>query len=259
VANLHRIDLAPRGIGPLLLRGRLLALATLLALWPTLASAQIAFIAPTAPPADNGDRIANTQWVNNFLSVLPLPSGKIWIGSAGNVATPQTPSGDCTLSLAGVVTCTKTNNVVFAPSATTDTTNANNISSGTLPIARGGTNDSGTSWTTYTPTITSQGGAPGATTPTGRWKSIGKTVFVEISVTITSAGTATGLLFATLPVTAVTGPIQAMAGVESAVSGKSCKSFIASGDTRAGISFYDNTTVWAASNVVTTQGVYESN
>jgi hypothetical protein len=66
-------------------------LALLLIAASTLAvNAQMAFIAPTAPVTDNGDRIANTQWVNQFIGQgLPLPSGKIWIGSAGGLATPQ--------------------------------------------------------------------------------------------------------------------------------------------------------------------------
>jgi hypothetical protein len=65
----------------------------------------LALIAPTAPTADNSNRIATTAWVNNYVNAgLPLASGKIWIGSVGNIAVPQTPSGDLTVSNAGVFT-----------------------------------------------------------------------------------------------------------------------------------------------------------
>lgn len=87
---------------------RRLAFAALLTLAPTLASAQLAMISPTAPLTDNNNRIANTAWVRTFFGGgLPLASGKIFIGSAGNLATPQTMSGDCTLSASGVITCTQ--------------------------------------------------------------------------------------------------------------------------------------------------------
>jgi hypothetical protein len=87
---------------------RRLALAALLALAPSLASAQFATIGPTPPTSDNGDRLATTAWVNAFAAgSIPLQSGKIFIGSAGNLAVGQTPSGDCTLSLSGVITCTQ--------------------------------------------------------------------------------------------------------------------------------------------------------
>lgn len=87
---------------------RRLALAGLVALWPALAFAQFATIGPTPATSDNGDRLATTAWVNLFAAgSIPLQSGKIFIGSGGNLAVGQTPSGDCTLSLTGVITCTQ--------------------------------------------------------------------------------------------------------------------------------------------------------
>jgi hypothetical protein len=61
-------------------------------------------------------------------------NGQIQYNNAGSFGG-FTPSGDCTITTSAV-TCTKTNGAAFAPSATTDTTNASNITSGTLSSSR---------------------------------------------------------------------------------------------------------------------------
>lgn len=63
-------------------------------------------------------------------------SAQIPIAQSGSAYAPETVSGDGSLAANGALTVTKTNGVAFAPSATTDTTNAANISSGALPAGR---------------------------------------------------------------------------------------------------------------------------
>jgi hypothetical protein len=91
----------------------------------------------TVATADNSTNIATTAWVRNLATTaFPLAQNDIFVGNASNVAVAVAMSGDCTIVAAGTVTCTKTNGVNFATSATTDTTVATNITSGTLPVAR---------------------------------------------------------------------------------------------------------------------------
>jgi hypothetical protein len=83
--------------------------------------------------------------------------------------------------------------------ANVDTTNAANISSGLLAVARGGTNDAGTAWTAYAPSITPGGGAFTSASATGRYKQLGKTVFYQISLAVVTIGPATNNVVMGLP------------------------------------------------------------
>jgi len=75
---------------------------------------------------------------------------------------------------------------------------------GTLPVANGGTGDTGTAWTQTTPTPGCTSGS-GTLSSTLRTKTIGKTLFFSATVTVTTLNTCAGILYVPLGVTASTG------------------------------------------------------
>jgi hypothetical protein len=132
----------------------------------------------------------------NFPPVSQQGSGQIAVGQSGADPLPKTMSGDATLASSGALTVAGINGV-----------------------------DQTAAWTTYTPTITAQAGTPAATSATGRYRQIGKTVIAEMDVTITSAGTASGAVNVSLPLTAAAFRYAGF-GFEYAVTGKGGAGYI---------------------------------
>ncbi|MDE2471875.1 MAG: hypothetical protein KGL35_24905 [Bradyrhizobium sp.] len=85
---------------------------------------------------------------------------------------------------------------------------------GTLPVANGGTGDTGTAWTAFTPSLSC--GTATFTVNSARSKTLGKTTFIETDFTITAIGTCTNLVTFTLPNTA--NSAAALSGEEISVS-----------------------------------------
>lgn len=67
-----------------------------------------------------------------------------------------------------------------------------------LSVALGGTGDTGTAWTSYTVTVTR---STGTATAVGWWKSIGKTVFYNVTISFSTA--VTGAVAFNLPIAAL--------------------------------------------------------
>lgn len=113
-----------------------------------------------------------------------------------------------------------------------------------------------TAWTTYVPTITAASGTLTTASATGRYRQIGKTVFVEMILTITTNGTGSGTVRATLPVNPQADAI--LAGRGNLVSGKALQGAISTSNNLVNITNYDNTYPGASGESLILSGVYES-
>lgn len=131
-----------------------------------------------------------------------------------------------------------------------------------LAIGSGGTADTGTAWTTYSPSLTcSGGGSVALNATTGRHKTLGKTVFWEFETNlINGKGTCAGELLISLPVTAV-GANTALFGSRRS-DNQAVIVRIDSGATAAQLNYYNGVAIPAGALLtpdIAGGGVYESN
>lgn len=111
-------------------------------------------------------------------------------------------------------------------------------------------------YTPYTPTVTASSGTFTTVSATGRHKKRGRTVFINIVVTITTVGTASGAVQVTLPFVSAA-VAQIISGRETAV-GTQINGLIGASASMMQILEYDATTIAASGRTLVLSGSYES-
>ncbi len=124
------------------------------------------------------------------------------------------------------------------------------------------TTNHGGDWVSYAPTASASGpGAFTAVIPSGRFCKIRTRLHLELSIQFTNAGTATGFVQASLPVSASSSMIQSiLTGAELSTTGKALYGFISTGSSVIQVRYFDNSqTATSANNGTSYQitGTYE--
>jgi DNA gyrase/topoisomerase IV subunit A len=115
-------------------------------------------------------------------------------------------------------------------------------------------------WTAYTPTVAAATGSLASASAVGWYRAVGKTVFVRLRVTITSVGTGSGAINASLPFTVrnASGVYQMVLGRENALSGALLAGIGLPGTNTLAIAKYDGASIGANGVFLDMNGVYEA-
>lgn len=136
------------------------------------------------------------------------------------------------------------------------TSSANGVKNANLSTTAG---EPGGAWTTWSPTITAETGTfTTVSSSNAKYTRIGNTIIFKLTITITTAGTASGALFFTLPVNMSTAAEVSIGyGRENQSTGSQLQ--VASNTTsKASVFKYDGLTIIASSRTIELKGVYEA-
>lgn len=117
--------------------------------------------------------------------------------------------------------------------------------------------DTALPWTVYTPQVASSGGALTTFTATGRFQRLGKIIFVQARVNITTVGVASGSLRVFMPVTPNPAFDYTLSGWEIGdFSG--AEGIILAGDAFASVRYTSGASLVVNGNTAVITGVYEA-
>lgn len=136
-------------------------------------------------------------------------------------------------------------------------TAGNSVTLNTVSVAKGGTGDTGTAWTTYTPSIAAGTNSFTTASATGRYKQLGKTVIFQATLTITTNGTAASNVQIGIPTTAGSGKYPVV-GYEAGLTGKQLAGIINASASSAVVTLYDGTYPGGTGAMPVINGVYEA-
>lgn len=126
-----------------------------------------------------------------------------------------------------------------------------------VPVAQGGTADTGTAWSTQTVTPTAGTGSLTTASAVWRFKVIGKTAFFSCNCTITTNGTGAVNILVPLPTGWVPKATSVFGGQGTVVSGKAIAARMVAAGSSASLLQYDASYPGASGEVLAFSGVVE--